>query len=228
MPPDDARLTVSLGDSAGRSPDARKFHAQRVRVDCRLGLSGQGGAMAPKGIAICMGQPGWRSECPPKAMENIAVKIIGLLTLYVLLSAPAWGQTAPFCVVSQTGQQSCFYHSLDACRQAAASMNGACAANGRREAPAFYDTNKAIQQPDIAGSFQRGQAEGQRLRLERERHQAEMAVLAAQTEALKAKRQQPTTGNGYWVRYKCLDENGNWQPSFVPVPGCVVDSVTAY
>lgn len=65
-------------------------------------------------------------------------------------------------------------------------MNGACATNGRPEAPSFYDVNKAIEKPDIAGSFQRGQAEGQRLRLERERHQAEMAVLAAQTEALRS------------------------------------------
>lgn len=105
-------------------------------------------------------------------------------------------------------------------------MNGACAANGRPEAPSFYDVNKAIEKPDIADSFQRGQAEGQRLRLERERHQAEMALLAAQTEALKEKRQQ--TNDGYWVMYKCPDENGNLQPSGVPVPGCIVDFVTAY
>lgn len=55
MPPDDARLTVPLGDSAGSSPDVRLFFAQGARVDCGLGSSGREGAMTRTVIAICCG-----------------------------------------------------------------------------------------------------------------------------------------------------------------------------
>lgn len=159
--------------------------------------------------------------------ENVPMKFIAAFAIYIFLSSPALGQTAPFCVVSQTGQQSCFYHTLDACQQAAATMNGACATNSRAQGSTFYDVNKAIEKPDIAGSFQRGQAEGQRLKLERERRQAEMALLAAQADTLKAAKRQETN-DGYWVMYKCPDANGNLHPSGIPAPGCIVDFVTAY
>lgn len=55
LPPNDARLTVSLGDSTGRAPDERLFLAQGARVDCGLGSSGREGTMTRTVIAICCG-----------------------------------------------------------------------------------------------------------------------------------------------------------------------------
>ncbi|MBY4596691.1 DUF3551 domain-containing protein [bacterium BD-1] len=65
------------------------------------------------------------------------MRILGIVAsgLGLLLGGPATAQTtAPFCLVSETGQKSCFYYSLQACQQAAQSLGGMCAANGQTQA----------------------------------------------------------------------------------------------
>lgn len=62
------------------------------------------------------------------------MRILGIVAAWLGLIGvgPAVAQTAaPFCLVSDSGQQSCFYYSLQACQQAAQSLGGMCAANSQ-------------------------------------------------------------------------------------------------
>lgn len=156
------------------------------------------------------------------------MKALKIISTYIFFCSMASAQQAPFCVVSQTGHQNCFYYSLDSCRQAATSLNGICATNSSssRSQP-VYPSNNSIQQPDIAGSFQRAYAEGQRRRLEQERHQAEMAYLSARTESARAETRN-NTNKSILVIYKCPDANGQLALTLDPAPGCIVDQVKTF
>lgn len=165
-----------------------------------------------------------------------------ILVLGILLAPVAGAQVqAPFCHVSNTGFASCFYWSLDACRQATASLGGMCSANAQsppRAQQRQYAQPTQIQMPDIAGSFQRGQAFGAEQRRLKEEHEAKMRLIEAQTQAIQSQQQQrfwqqpqqpaaeaqetPTQGEYYRAIYKCGDS-----PTYTPIPapGCVVISV---
>lgn len=127
-----------------------------------------------------------------------------------LLSVSAFAADAPFCHVSDTGNASCFYYSLSACQMAQRSMGGMCTTNLRPQsaAPAI---SQQQQYPDVVGSFQRGMAEGQRLRMERERHEAQMQLLQAQTEAAERT-----------ILYRCPLEDGSLIYTSTAKSGCVV------
>ncbi|MCI4567568.1 Rap1a/Tai family immunity protein [Lysobacter sp. CFH 32150] len=109
--------------------------------------------------------------------------------ILALLSGPAVAQmAAPFCVYS-SGPPQCFYFDVQSCQTAARSLGGMCGPNNQAPAPAqirAQPVTPQIQHPDIAGSFQRGMAEGQRQRIEREEHQARMALLEAQAQAARS------------------------------------------
>lgn len=157
------------------------------------------------------------------------------LALGLLFSPAAVAQVqAPFCLVSNSGFASCFYYSIDACRQAASSMGGMCSANIQPPSPSPYQQPVQpvqIQTPDIAGSFQRGQALGAEQRRFQQEHEAKMRLMDAQTQAAQQPRfwQQPastpepaTQGEYYRAIYRCGD-SPEYTP--VPAPGCVVVSV---
>jgi len=117
---------------------------------------------------------------------------------------------SPFCAVTAMGSQ-CHYYSLSACQQAVTGMDGACVANVQQ--PVFAPAPPTqpsqiqpvqIQHYDIAGAAQRGYAEGQRMRIERERHDAEMRALN-QPQTIQHR---PMTNDGYFVMYRCPDGAG--------------------
>lgn len=157
--------------------------------------------------------------------------IAALFALALAAAATPHAQAqAPFCAVTALGFQ-CQYHSYSACQQAVRGMDGVCVANPQPtpsvQAPIYPPTSAPAppqaQNYDVSGAMQRGYAEGQRLRIERERHEAEMRVLQAQAASPRV-----VTNDGYWVMYRCPDGAGGHLYSAVPAPGCVVDYVTAY
>ena len=79
------------------------------------------------------------------------------------------------------------------------------------------------QQSPVANAFeqaQRGAAEGQRMRLEREQAAAQIRLLEAQTQAL----QQRTPAGG--VTYRCTyGEQGSFYDTQQPQVGCVVIAI---
>jgi hypothetical protein len=157
-----------------------------------------------------------------------------LAVVALLLSGNA--VASPFCVVSPSGAM-CTYSDYSYCQQTAKSLGGTCVANPEQyqqplppSAPArsnYFDVNKAVDRPDIAGAAQRGMESGQRMRIQREEHAAQMELMKAETEAVK-RRGRAETNTGYWVMYQCPDGNGGTAPSGVPAKGCVVDFVEAY
>lgn len=164
----------------------------------------------------------------------------------LLASMSAWAQQAPFCAVTPSGSQ-CSYYSLSACQQAVQGMDGACAANVAPQPqsqigsvarpPQFYDSARAIQQPDVIGSFQRGQEQAMRLRQAQEEHDARLRLLDAQAAALTPPPvQQPIASepvspaavrsNNYSVLYRCQDTGEQIVLTMTPAKGCVVIAVT--
>lgn len=167
-------------------------------------------------------------------------------SVLLLASMSAWAQQAPFCAVTASGSQ-CSYYSLSACQQAVQGMDGACAANVAQQPqsqivpvarpPQFYDSARAIQQPDVVGSFQRGQEQAMRLRQAQEEHDARVRLLDAQAAALTPPPvQQPIASapvapnvirsNNYSVVYQCHDASGQTIYATTPAIGCVVIAVT--
>lgn len=126
----------------------------------------------------------------------------------VLVLAGASGAAladSPFCVVSQFGQASCFYYSLDACRQAARSQNGVCAVNVQQPAQAvvqpapqptiqpyqnrFAESQRAVMD---GGRYVQEQGEaGRRRREEQAERQARMQLLQAQIDSQRMQARAP-------------------------------------
>jgi hypothetical protein len=121
-------------------------------------------------------------------------KVVASVLLFAGMSA--WAQQAPFCAVTASGSR-CNFYTLSACQQAVQGMDGACAANVAQQPqfqtqpaqPAqFYDSARAIQQPDFVGSFQRGVQQGQQQRLNQqaiEANQQQQQDAAVGAERLK-------------------------------------------
>lgn len=107
------------------------------------------------------------------------MRVTTLLGSTLALASSAALAQAPFCVVTGGGEN-CSYVDANVCRQVAASSNGMCVPRSTQPQP-------QLQFPDIAGSYQRGAEAGQRMRIEREEHEAKMRLLEAQTEAAKSR-----------------------------------------
>lgn len=170
-------------------------------------------------------------------------------TLIALVAISAAGPVvaqvqAPFCLVSNNGHASCFYYSLDACRQASSSMGGMCAANVQQPiqtiAQPTYQAPIQQQMVNIAEAGQRGYEHGLRMRQAREEHEARMRLMEAQTNAVQT--QSDSAGAESWstaaqmgaaalapvngkVLYRCGIE-GIATYTTQPSPGCVVISVS--
>ena len=141
-------------------------------------------------------------------------------------SASALSQQAPFCVVSQTGSSNCHYYNLQACQQAAKTLGGACAFNQQQASTQVQPVHTMVQPADVVGSFQRGQAEGQRLKLEREQHAAQMRLLEAKTAEINARTApQPPPPPAGLVLYRCPQPDGVPFYTATAAVGCVVVAI---
>lgn len=139
---------------------------------------------------------------------------LGFAACLLLAASIASAQQAPFCLVSNDGLRQCFYYSLDACRQAAATLGGLCAASSsgrnlsRPAAPAYvqqFNLLDATRQVQEAGDA--GRREGERRREARLRAE----LLEAQIERERAAVAAPVQGHqspGTSTLYKCLGANG--------------------
>lgn len=161
-----------------------------------------------------------------------------LIACFVAMLSPApkvqAQQAAPFCLVSETGNRSCFYYSLQACRQAAVSLGGMCAdnsqtANAQQSNPWTSGQQvsplEAMNQVQAAGDAGRRRGEEQRearlraelleAQIERERADAAYSRIGAQPTA------NPRAGG---VLYRCIGQDGIVSYTNVPKSGCVVVS----
>lgn len=134
---------------------------------------------------------------------------VGLL----LLAGPGAAQgvrSAPFCLVSNTGQASCYYYTLDSCRSAQASLGGMCAAAAPETPPPPRPASRwqmpAQALPDTASSMQRAYDLGRR-----------------QSAPPPARSAQPSSG--YRVNYACRAADGTTYTSQIPILGCMVVSI---
>lgn len=125
------------------------------------------------------------------------------------------GAQAPFCVVSANGED-CNYYDANQCQQTAGWRNGMCVARQKTQ-------GQQLQMYDIAGSAQRGAEAGQRMRLEREEHEARLRVLDAQADSLR-RDAQPRQGI---VTYVCSGRDGHPYQTTTPAIGCVVKSIAS-
>lgn len=122
---------------------------------------------------------------------------------------------APFCVVSSYGED-CNYYDAKQCQQTAGWRNGMCVARQKPQ-------GQQLQLYDIAGSAQRGAEAGQRMRLEREEHEARMRVLNAQADAIRSAGA-PASGT---ITYVCSGRDGHPFQTTTPAIGCVVKSIAS-
>lgn len=120
-------------------------------------------------------------------------------TAALLLLAAGTASAGQFCAVTAMGVQ-CDYHSLSACQQFIRGMDGQCVVNPQAlqttappPQPVYRPSAPPSAQPGrVSGgltfpeAFERGAEAGRRARMEREEHQARMALLQAQTEAARA------------------------------------------
>lgn len=122
-------------------------------------------------------------------------------------------QAAPFCLVSDTGNRSCFYYSLQACRQAAVSLGGMCAENSQAansQQPNPWTSGQqvspleAMNQVQAAGDAGRRRGEEQReARLRAELLEAQIARERA--ESVRAA-ERPAAGGK--ALYRCVGADG--------------------
>lgn len=146
--------------------------------------------------------------------------VLGLLLIG--LAGPALGQDAPFCVIAGYGSPpQCWHYNASSCQSAARSVNGMCVARA-----SLPSTQASAPQSNFAESFARGQAEGQRRRLEREQHEAQLRLLEAQTAEINARMAPPpppspppSTG---LVLYRCPQPDGVPFYTATAAIGCVV------
>ena len=129
-----------------------------------------------------------------------------LLTLLLPLAAPA--QQAPFCVFSGAGSQ-CYYYNLQACQSAARTLQGMCAPNqaqapqryGAPVQPVTVQPQQPLQYcdgyiignyctPDPGKKVMEAYNQARKQKMEREEHEARMALIRAQTQAISAPAQQ--------------------------------------
>lgn len=166
-----------------------------------------------------------------------------ILAIGLLDSAQA--QNAPFCLVSNTGQQQCFYYSLDACRSAARTLGGMCAAQIQQQPqvqiqPIQQQPTPQLQHYNPAGEYWRNlseaQQKAQQQRRDRERHEAEMRLIEAQTEQVQASTrlasqapsapeiapQFDTGSRTFTVLYRCPTSDGGVWYTATPAVDCVV------
>lgn len=151
--------------------------------------------------------------------------ILGLLL--IALSGPALAQQAPFCVIAGNGgSPQCWHYDASSCQSAARSMNGMCVARASLASP-----QAAAPQASFAESFARGQAEGQRRKLEREQHAAQMRLLEAQTAEINARiapsppPTSPSPKPQGTVLYRCPQPDGVPFYTATAAVGCVVVAV---
>lgn len=123
---------------------------------------------------------------------------------------------APFCVVTSYGEN-CWYYDANQCADQATRQRGMCLHKGQ-----------AQQQPannplDISGSYQQGYSFGQQMRLQREEHEAKMALYKAQAEAANP---QPAAVTAPVV-YRCPGAGEDGKDLFTAAPqvGCVVVAI---
>lgn len=114
--------------------------------------------------------------------------------ILALVASPA--VAGNFCAVTGSGAN-CSFPDAASCYQHIQGVGGQCVPNpqaiSQPPMPAdatsrsqVYDVNAAVQKPDYVGAAQQGIAFGQQQRMQREEHEARMALLRAETEAAKA------------------------------------------
>lgn len=135
---------------------------------------------------------------------------LGIVAVAFLMWQPVRAEGAPFCVVTNHGEN-CWYYDANQCRSQAARQGGMCVLNQQRAQPS--PVLNAFEHISAAGEA------GRRSRQERERHAAELRLLEAQTRAVASQ------GQGSLVFYKCPPDGG--QPEYTEVPrvGCIVIQV---
>jgi hypothetical protein len=101
--------------------------------------------------------------------------------LLLLAFAPIALAESPFCLVSNFGYSSCYFLSLDACRQSAKTLGGTCVPNPaamqqqqvqiQPVQPAYQAPQPFVQQqyPNYADSFARGWQQGEQMKRDQQR-----------------------------------------------------------
>ena len=159
---------------------------------------------------------------------------VTLTTLCLLWSGWVSAQTAaPFCLISDTGNHSCFYHSLQGCQQASISLGGICASNGggqnRQQPPASAYVPRSSVLDGIRHVQEAGEAgrrEGERRRESRLRAELiESQIAREKAEAVRSAL--PQASGGASNLQKCMDSDGVPLYSPVEVPGMTCSQVVA-
>lgn len=140
-----------------------------------------------------------------------------LIACFVAMLSPApkvqAQQAAPFCLVSETGNRSCFYYSLQACRQAAVSLGGMCADNSQAPGANQSHVDIAAQQfgpLDAMRVTQEGFDAGRRRGEEQREARLRAELLEAQIarERAEAARAAERPAEGGTALYRCVGADG--------------------
>ncbi|GAB2662950.1 hypothetical protein [Arenimonas aestuarii] len=152
---------------------------------------------------------------------------MSLIRLFLVAVALFWTATssaqtaAPFCLVSDSGQKSCFYYSLQACQQATLALGGMCAANSQAERPQSHPQagiSPTPQMGPLAGMDYVQQAGEQgRIRGEQQREarlRAELLEAQIARERAEAARASASPATGGTPLYRCVGADGipNYSP----------------
>jgi hypothetical protein len=169
----------------------------------------------------------------------MAKQFFALILLFGCMPASA---DAPFCVVSNSGFQQCYYYNLQGCQSAAHSLGGMCVANMnqqqqpqpvvQQQSPAYQQTNPMQIYNQVRESGERSRERAERERAQREAEQ----IAAAQRDArLKAKveewdRQQAAgateaTPNPPTIIYACPRKDGPAVQTKTAEVGCTVIAI---
>lgn len=162
---------------------------------------------------------------------GVAMRILGIVAsgLGLLLGGPATAQiTAPFCLVSETGQKSCFYYSLQACQQATVALGGMCAANAQAQTQTLPQAQMPPSQKmgPLAGmnyvqqAGEQGRIRGEEQREARLRAELLEAQIARERAATAALHGEPASADS--LVFRCTDAAGAVFYSAEPAEGCAV------